>query len=232
MPGRIIGVTKDMHGNRALRMALQTREQHIKREKATSNICTAQALLAIMAGFFGVYHGPEGIIGIAERIHNIAAFLAIEIEKLGYTQINKNFFDTIRFALPKHVMREDIEWLSHELEMNFRYFENGDVGISIDETTNPQDIGWIIEVFAKAANKKWQVAEEYPEDFEIDAAFKRTSDFMTEEVFNKYRSETEMVRYIKTIGKKRYFANTIDDLVGIVHHEAERSYRNAAVELD
>ena len=202
MPGRIIGVTKDIHGNRALRMALQTREQHIKREKATSNICTAQALLAIMAGFFGVYHGPEGIIGIAERIHNIAAFLAIEIEKLGYTQINKNFFDTIRFALPKHVMREDIEWLSHELEMNFRYFENGDVGISIDETTNPQDIGWIIEVFAKAANKKWQVAEEYPEDFEMDAAFKRTSEFMTEEVFNKYRSETEMVRYIKRLAKK------------------------------
>jgi glycine dehydrogenase len=202
MPGRIIGVTKDIHGNRALRMALQTREQHIKREKATSNICTAQALLAIMAGFFGVYHGPEGVIGIAERIHNIAAFLAIEIEKLGYTQINKNFFDTIRFALPKHVMREDIEWLSHELEMNFRYFENGDVGISIDETTNPQDIGWIIEVFAKAANKKWQVAEEYPEGFEIDAAFKRTSKFMTEEVFNKYRSETEMVRYIKRLAKK------------------------------
>ncbi|WP_319502046.1 aminomethyl-transferring glycine dehydrogenase [uncultured Draconibacterium sp.] len=202
MPGRIIGVTKDMHGNRALRMALQTREQHIKREKATSNICTAQALLAIMAGFFGVYHGPEGIIGIAERIHNIAAFLAIEIEKLGYTQINKNFFDTIRFALPKHVMREDIEWLSHELEMNFRYFDNGDVGISIDETTNPQDIGWIIEVFAKAANKKFQVAEEYPEGFEINAAFKRTSEFMTEEVFNKYRSETEMVRYIKRLAKK------------------------------
>nr|WP_320021307.1 aminomethyl-transferring glycine dehydrogenase [uncultured Draconibacterium sp.] len=202
MPGRIIGITKDIHGNRALRMALQTREQHIKREKATSNICTAQALLAIMAGFFGVYHGPEGIIGIAERIHNIAAFLAIEIEKLGYTQINKNFFDTIRFALPKHVMREDIEWLSHELEMNFRYFENGDVGISIDETTNPQDIGWIIEVFAKAANKKIQVAEEYPEGSEIDAAFKRTSEFMTEEVFNKYRSETEMVRYIKRLAKK------------------------------
>ena len=202
MPGRIIGVTKDMHGNRALRMALQTREQHIKREKATSNICTAQALLAIMAGFFGVYHGPEGIVGIAERIHNIAAFLAVEIEKLGYTQINKNFFDTIRFALPKHVMREDIEWLSHELEMNFRYFENGDVGISIDETTNPQDIGWIIEVFAKAANKKWQVAEEYPHGFEIEAAFKRTSEFMTEEVFNKYRSETEMVRYIKRLAKK------------------------------
>jgi len=202
MPGRLIGVTKDIHGNRALRMALQTREQHIKREKATSNICTAQALLAIMAGFYGVYHGADGIKTIAERIHNIAAFLAVEIEKLGYQQVNRNFFDTIRFALPKYVMREDIEWLSNELEMNFRYFENGDVGISIDETTNPEDIGWIIEVFAKAANKKWQVAKVYPEGFSIDEKFRRTSEFMTEEVFNKYRSETEMLRYIKRLADK------------------------------
>ena len=202
LPGRIIGITKDIQGNRALRMALQTREQHIKREKATSNICTAQALLAIMSGFFGVYHGPEGITAIAERIHNIAAFLVQEIEKLGYSQINQHYFDTIRFALPKHVMREDIEWLSLELEMNFRYFENGDVGISIDETTNPDDIGWIIEVFAKAANKKWQVAKEYPEGFSIDEKFRRTSAFMTEEVFNQYRSETEMVRYIKRLARK------------------------------
>ncbi len=202
MPGRIIGITKDIHGNRALRMALQTREQHIKREKATSNICTAQALLAIMSGFFGVYHGPEGIIMIAERIHNIAAFLSIEIEKLGYKQLNTNYFDTIRFALPKHVMREDIEWLSQELEMNFRYFENGDVGISIDETTNREDISWIIEVFAKAANKRWQVANEYPEGFSVADQFARKSEFMTQEVFNKYRSETEMVRYIKRLELK------------------------------
>ena len=202
MPGRIIGITKDIHGNRALRMALQTREQHIKREKATSNICTAQALLAIMSGFFGVYHGPEGIIMIAERIHNIAAFLSIEIEKLGYKQLNTNYFDTIRFALPKHVMREDIEWLSQELEMNFRYFENGDVGISIDETTNREDISWIIEVFAKAANKRWQVAKEYPEGFSVAAEFARKSEFMTQEVFNKFRSETEMVRYIKRLELK------------------------------
>ncbi len=202
MPGRIIGVTKDIHGNRALRMALQTREQHIKREKATSNICTAQALLANMAGFFGVYHGPEGIEMIAKRIHSIAAFLAVEIEKLGYKQLNANYFDTIRFALPKYVMREDIEWLSHELEMNFRYFENGDVGISIDETTNREDMSWILEVFAKAANKRWQVVLEYPETINIDKKFLRKTKFMQQEVFNKYRSETEMVRYLKRLEHK------------------------------
>jgi glycine dehydrogenase len=202
MPGRIIGITKDVHGNRALRMALQTREQHIKREKATSNICTAQALLATMAGFFSVYHGPEGVKMIAERVYNIAAFLSAEIEKLGYKQLNSNFFDTIRFALPKHVKHEDIEWLSHELEMNFRYFENGEVGISIDETTNREDMTWILEVFAKAANKRWQIIHEYPEGFKIDKHFARKSDFMTQEVFNKYRSETEMLRYIKRLEHK------------------------------
>ena len=202
MPGRIIGITKDIHGKRALRMALQTREQHIKREKATSNICTAQALLASMAGFFAVYHGSEGIKIIAKRVHNIAAFLSSEIEKLGYKQLNKNYFDTIRFALPKHVMREDIEWLSQELEMNFGYFKNGDVSISIDETTNREDISWIIEVFAKAANKKWQIAKEYPEGFFIHKSYSRKSEFMTQEVFNKYRSETEMVRYLKRLEQK------------------------------
>ena len=202
MPGRIIGITKDIHGNRALRMALQTREQHIKREKATSNICTAQALLANMAGFFAVYHGPEGITMIAKRVHGIAAFLSVEIEKLGYKQLNSLFFDTIRFELPKHVKREDIEWLSLELEMNFRYFDNGEVGISIDETTNREDINWILEVFAKAANKRWPIILEYPEDVEIDKKFARTSEFMTQEVFNKYRSETEMVRYLKKLEQK------------------------------
>ncbi len=202
MPGRIIGVSKDIHGNRALRMALQTREQHIKREKATSNICTAQALLATMASFFGVYHGPEGIKTIAGRVHNIAAFLAVEIQKLGYRQLNHNFFDTIRFSLPKHVKREDIEWLSLELEMNFRYFDNGEVGISIDETTNREDMTWILEVFAKAANTRWPAVLEYPEGFEIDKKFARTSAFMQQEAFNRYRSETEMVRYIKRLEHK------------------------------
>lgn len=199
MPGRIIGVSKDKHGNKALRMALQTREQHIKRERATSNICTAQALLATMAGFYAVYHGPEGIRGIAERVHSIAALLDREITALGYKQLNKNYFDTIRFALPKHVKREDIEWLSHELEMNFRYLENGEVGLSIDETTNLEDINWIIEVFAKAANKRFPTITGYPEEVNIVKNILRTSDYLTQDVFNKYRSETEMVRYIKKL---------------------------------
>ena len=202
MPGRIIGISKDAHGNRALRMALQTREQHIKREKATSNICTAQALLATMAGFFGVYHGQEGIKNIASRIHNITEFLAVEIEKLGYKQLNINFFDTIRFSLPKHVKIEDIRWLSLEFEMNFRYFENGEIGISIDETTNTDNITRILEVFAKAANKPCRAIHEYPKNYHINKKFARTSAFMKQEVFNKYRSETEMLRYIKKLERK------------------------------
>ncbi|MDP2115580.1 MAG: glycine dehydrogenase (aminomethyl-transferring), partial [Bacteroidota bacterium] len=202
MPGRIIGVTKDAFGKRALRMALQTREQHIKREKATSNICTSQALLSNMAGFYAVYHGPEGITQIANRIHCIAALLEKEISALGYPQLNSNYFDTIRFDLPRHVKREDIEWLSLELEMNFRYFENGEVGLSIDETTNLDDINWILEVFAKAANKPFSRITEYPNLCTVQPELLRTSTFMQQEVFNKYRSETEMVRYIKKLEHK------------------------------
>ena len=200
MPGRIIGISKDQHGNRALRMAMQTREQHIKREKATSNICTAQALLATMASFYGVYHGPEGIRQIADRIHNIASLLDKEITALGYTQLNRNYFDTIRFVLPRHVKCEDIEWLSLELEMNFRYFENGEVGLSIDETTNLDDINWIIEVFAKAANKPCPPRITiYPSTGSLSTENQRTSCYMQQEVFNKYHSETEMLRYIKRL---------------------------------
>ncbi len=203
LPGRIIGVSKDAHGNQALRMALQTREQHIKREKATSNICTAQALLATMAGFYGVYHGAEGVRNIATRIHTIAVLLEKEISALGYTQLNKNYFDTIRFSLPKHVMLEDIEWLSLELEMNFRYFDNGEVGLSIDETTNLEDINWIIEVFAKAANKRtYPNITTYSQEMKLNTAFMRELNFMQQDVFKRYRSETEMLRYIKRLENK------------------------------
>jgi glycine dehydrogenase len=202
LPGRIIGVSKDANGNRALRMALQTREQHIKREKATSNICTAQALLATMAGFYGVYHGPRGIYSIAARIHSIANLLSEEIEKLGYIQQNEFFFDTIRFSLPRHVKREDIEWLSLDLEMNFRYFENGEIGLSIDETTNVDDINWIVEVFAKAANHPVPTYNDYPAECLLTEKFARKSEYLQLEVFNRYRSETELVRYIKKLERR------------------------------
>jgi len=202
LPGRIIGVSKDVNGKNALRMALQTREQHIKREKATSNICTAQALLATMAGMYATYHGPEGIRAIADRVHGIASFLSEEITKLGYRQENTNFFDTIRIDLPRHVKREDIEWLSLDLEMNFRYFSNGQVGLSIDETTNIEDVNWILEVFAKAANKPVPVIPAIPENNTIDGAFLRKTEYLKQHVFSKYRSETEMARYIKRLEKK------------------------------
>lgn len=202
IPGRIIGVSKDVNGKNALRLALQTREQHIKREKATSNICTAQALLATMAGMYAIYHGPEGIRAIAERVHNIARLLSREITKLGYTQVNQKHFDTIRIDLPRHVKREDIEWLSLDLEMNFRYFANGQVGLSVDETTNIEDINWILEVFAKAANKTVPVIDSIADDRLVDEDIRRQSKYLKQDVFSKYRSETEMARYIKRLEKK------------------------------
>ncbi|MCU4157422.1 aminomethyl-transferring glycine dehydrogenase [Carboxylicivirga sp. A043] len=202
LPGRIIGITKDVNGKRALRMALQTREQHIKRERATSNICTAQALLATMAGFYAVYHGEDGIKRIAERIHSIAYQIAQEVEKLGYKQLNEDYFDTIRFALPEGVKVEDIERFSLDLEMNFRYFENGDIGISIDETTNLFDLNWIVEVFAKAAGKEVPVIGDFTEELNIKSELARTSSFLTHDIFTKYRSEAEMVRYIKKLERR------------------------------
>ena len=202
LPGRIIGVSRDVHGNRALRMALQTREQHIKREKATSNICTAQALLANMAGFYAVYHGEDGIRNIAERIHRIAEFLAEKIGGLGYKQLNRDYFDTIRISLPHHVKREEIERLSLDREMNFRYLENGDVGISIDETTNLDDVNSILEVFAQASNKPVVPVSEINGHSPVDERFRRKSRYLQQEVFQKYRSETEMLRYIKLLENK------------------------------
>lgn len=202
MPGRIIGVSKDINGNRALRMALQTREQHIKRERATSNICTAQALLANMASFYAVYHGQEGITGIAERIHSIASLISEEAEKLGYHQVNDNYFDTLKIQIPNQVRHSDITRYSTELEMNFRYFDSGEVGISIDETTNIDDINWILEVFAKANNKPIPSIADVPTNKRLGQKYIRTSDFLRQEVFKKYRSETEMLRYIKKLERK------------------------------
>jgi glycine dehydrogenase len=202
MPGRIIGITRDANGKRALRMALQTREQHIKREKATSNICTAQALLATMASFYAVYHGAEGIHQIAVQIHNIASLLTEKIEKLGYKQLNENYFDTIRFSTTNHALVDLIEKYSLELKMNFRYFKNGDIGLSIDETTNLEDINWIIEVFARAACEDIPRVDEIKEICTLHTSYLRQSKFLQQEIFKRYHSETEMVRYIKKLERR------------------------------
>ena len=202
MPGRIIGWSKDKYGKLCYRMALQTREQHIKREKATSNICTAQALLATMAGFYAVYHGPEGIRTIAERIHSIAVFLEKSINRLGYKQVNAQYFDTLRFALPGTISAQQIRTIALSKEVNLRYFKNGDVGMSIDETTDIAAVNVLLSIFAIAAGRDWEKASDVPMASSISAEMKRQSTYLTHEVFNKYHTETEMMRYIKRLDRK------------------------------
>ena len=204
MPGRIIGISKDANGKPALRMALQTREQHIKREKATSNICTAQALLASMAGMYTVYHGAEGIKSIAQRIHAIATYINEILPVYDFTQENENFFDTLKISLPDNITLDDFKKLALEYEVNFRYFENGEIGISFDETTDIDDVNTLIEIFATAADNAPVYADE--EDLKdlqsFDETLERESSYLTFDVFNKYRSETEMMRYIKKLERR------------------------------
>lgn len=202
MPGRIIGISKDAYGHEAFRLALQTREQHIKREKATSNICTAQALLATMSGFYAVYHGAEGLRNIAERIHGYTGFLAEELEKSGYKQLNKNYFDTLKIALPANVSVNVLREIALECKVNLRYFDGGEVGISIDETTLTTDIGVLLYIFAGAAGKDYTLNESISPKRYFDPAFSRTSDFMQQDVFKKYHTETELMRYITRLGRR------------------------------
>lgn len=202
IPGRIIGISKDAYGHPAYRLALQTREQHIKREKATSNICTAQALLATMAGFYAVYHGAEGLRDIAGRIHAQAGFLAKELEKLGYKQLNADFFDTLKIQLPANVSIDALREIALECRVNLRYFESGQVGISIDETTMTSDIGVLLYIFAGAAGLDYTLDQAIPTKTYFDAKFTRTSDFLQEDVFKKYHTETELMRYITRLGRR------------------------------
>ncbi len=202
LPGRIIGLSKDKNGKLCYRMALQTREQHIKREKATSNICTAQALLATMSGFYAVYQGQQGILDIATRVHCIAAFLDKTICKMGYSQKNQNYFDTLRFVLPDNATAQKIRTIALSKEVNLRYFDNGDVGFSIDETTDLNGVNSLISIFAVAAEKDYQKVEEIPDAKSYPKYIKRDSDFLTHEVFCKYHTETEMLRYIKRLDRK------------------------------
>ena len=201
MPGRIIGWSKDKYGHLCYRMALQTREQHIKREKATSNICTAQALLATMVGMYAVWHGPEGIRNIASRIHSIAAFLEKGINALGYKQQNTNYFDTLRFALPEQLSAHQVRTIAISKEVNLHYFKNGDVGMSIDETTDLAAVNVLLSIFAIAVGKDYEKVSEIP-DAPAIKLLARQSAYLTHEVFNRYHTETEMMRYIKRLDRK------------------------------
>ncbi|MDR1602494.1 MAG: aminomethyl-transferring glycine dehydrogenase [Tannerella sp.] len=202
IPGRIIGLSVDASGRPAYRLALQTREQHIKREKATSNICTAQALLATMAGFYAVYHGPDGLRHIANRIHTQAGFLARELEKLGYKQLNINYFDTLRIGLPANVSIDAVREIALECSVNLRYFAGGQIGVSIDETTQVTDIGTLLYIFSGAAGVDYLLEDNIPQQTYFDAEFARTSGFLRQEIFNKYHTETELMRYIKRLERR------------------------------
>ena len=202
MPGRIIGLSKDKYGKLCYRMALQTREQHIKREKATSNICTAQALLATMAGFYAAYHGQEGIKTIAQRIHGIALYLNNALAKLGYKQTNEWFFDTLCLELPENVSQQKLRTIALSKEVNLRYYEDGKVGISIDETTDIKKLNVLLHIFCIAAEESLIDVQDVPEALFAHAELARTSSFLTHEVFNKYHTETEMMRYIKRLERK------------------------------
>ncbi len=198
IPGRIIGVSVDAQGNPALRMALQTREQHIRRDKATSNICTAQALLAIMASMFAVYHGPEGINGIAQQVHLSAVALAAELKKLGYIVDNDAFFDTIKISGTDNAK---IKQLAEAAEINFRYANDG-IAISLDQTTDADDLNAIIDIFAKAANKVGSKVTQQIIFSQKSPLTYRKSEILTHPIFNSYHSESEMMRYIKRLENK------------------------------
>jgi glycine dehydrogenase len=204
MPGRIIGVSIDAQGNKALRMALQTREQHIRRERATSNICTAQALLATMSGMYAQYHGPEGLKDIALHIQKSACTISYSLKELGYSQINTMFFDTIRIQLSSGKEQDEIKKLSEEAGINFYYPDEKSVSITTDEITSFQDINAISAIFAKAAGKKAEKISSFSNCQCIDEKFVRKSGFLQEATFNLYHSETEMMRYIKMLERKDF----------------------------
>ncbi|GEP50256.1 glycine dehydrogenase (aminomethyl-transferring) [Flavobacterium noncentrifugens] len=198
MPGRIIGVTVDTNGNRALRMALQTREQHIKRDKATSNICTAQVLLAVMAGMYAVYHGPKGLQYIAGKVHASAATLTNELEKLGLYQTNTAYFDTIAIKADA----QKVKAIAEQNEVNFYYIDEQTISIALNETTSITDLNKIISIFAEATGKPASKIEFLCEKKHYPENLNRTSSFLKHDVFNKYHSETALMRYIKMLERK------------------------------
>jgi glycine dehydrogenase len=209
MPGRIIGLTIDSHGNPAYRMALQTREQHIRRDKATSNICTAQALLANMSAMYAVYHGPKGLRAIAERIHALTMLLADGLKEIGFEVENECFFDTLKIEVESIAHLESVRRESQKAKMNFRYFDERAIGISLDETATIHDVATILSVFEHALSTSDRVMAYLPAFAKklhsgYDAPFKRTSEYLTHPTFNKHHSETEMLRYLKLLENKDF----------------------------
>ena len=204
IPGRIIGVSIDESGNSAYRMALQTREQHIKRDRATSNICTAQVLLAVMAGMFAVYHGKKGIKNIANKINRLTTLLNNGLKVLGYNQENKLFFDTLKISISSTKIQNEIQNKALESGLNFRYFKSNHIGISINETTSYSDILEIIEVFSQYSDKHLEIDLDSFENQELDLSneLSRQSDFLLHPVFNSYHTEHEILRYMKRLENK------------------------------
>ena len=209
MPGRLIGVSIDAQGNRALRMALQTREQHIKREKATSNICTAQALLANMAAMYAVYHGPEGLKQIATRIHLLAQAVAVGLAKLGISQENSSYFDTLKITVSN---TDYVKATAEKYHSNFRYFADGSIGISLDETSGIEEVNTIIKIFEVATEKNTGhlvTADSIDNStLQIPTSLQRSTPYLTHPVFNKHHSESQMMRYIKQLENKDLSLNT------------------------
>ncbi|BDI20092.1 glycine dehydrogenase (decarboxylating) [Nostoc cf. commune SO-36] len=200
VPGRIVGVSKDTQGKPALRLALQTREQHIRREKATSNICTAQVLLAVMASMYAVYHGPAGLKQIAENIHSLTVLLAEGLKRLGYSISSKDYFDTLRVELGRRNL-EDILAVSEQMQINLRVFDATAVGISLDETTTPEDLIDLWQIFAGTDDLPFSL-EELTASSSSHLPLSRTSTYLTHPVFNRYHSETELLRYLHKLESK------------------------------
>ena len=202
LPGRIIGVSRDSHGNRALRMAIQTREQHIRRDKATSNICTAQVLLAVMAGMYGVYHGPEGLKKIADRVHRLTLTLARGLAKIGHDFGNGAFFDTLRIKLGGGITANDVLAAAAAHRINLRSYGDGTLGVTLDEATTLADIDALLEVFAGGKKSAVSAASIEATTGCIPPVFARTAPFMQHEVFARYHGEHEMLRYINKLVSK------------------------------